>query len=520
VNAPGNLGRYVKGGAAGVGAKVFGNSAAGQYFKGKQMDTQQAGRAAKFESVDKEKEVVKGKDAAWKKARIESMLKNPPTSDAGKAQQTALFEDMMGDKRLQASLGSKTVEGMWNANKKDYAEMSKDHPEKKDAFDTFKKSNAHYTGSTNLLHNYDDAKGLSDDALKNEGVQERLKKLRSTVKDKDSEGGYLSAYDAIAQGHEGAKKQSLMTSKPADWYEHMTDSELQNVDANALGKDGSEEVIQRGIQASLGAGDTKRANDIISQMGERYSSEKDPKKQAEILSTMDSTAGMLRDSQLSGSGTALAHLGNTRAAKEREVPPPPARLREKEDGEAFADGMKNASKERKTSTVSQLTNQEVTANQEIEAAKTKRTEVTGGKATQIQTELEALTQALSQARTKIDKELQDKTSSLSQQFATANRELSAVSKNPAAFQSWKDEAQKKVDEVKTQLDNAKKQSSFGEDRAKAVENDERVQKIKIEIESKSKQLPEDMSEVKALNQRISDLTEHIKQLSVARAKLK
>ncbi|NQV89967.1 hypothetical protein HQ487_01005, partial [Candidatus Uhrbacteria bacterium] len=40
VNAPGNLGRYVKGGAAGVGAKVFGNSAAGQYFKGKQMDTQ------------------------------------------------------------------------------------------------------------------------------------------------------------------------------------------------------------------------------------------------------------------------------------------------------------------------------------------------------------------------------------------------------------------------------------------------------------------------------------------------
>lgn len=313
------------------------------------MDTQQAGRAVRFESLDKEKEVIKGKDSNWKQARIESMLKNPPTSDAGKAQMSALFEDVMGDKRLQKQLKPETVQELWDKQGKDYGTMVEDHPEKKAAYDAFRKSNAHITGAmgdNKLTWDADDAKGLHADAWRDDTVRSKMGSIATTIK-KDG-GGTLTALEAAQAGHYGdAAQNSVVASSKV---------EQMNV--------GDE--MESHMQAALMSGNEKKQNEVITSVADRYKTAT-PEDRRKMDASMERMKNSMAKRHGEGTAkTAFETFNTARAGVEAVGLAPPPMLGEGENVNQFVnDNFAGASTERVAHSIGAYASQESDIEKEI-----------------------------------------------------------------------------------------------------------------------------------------------------------
>ena len=210
---------------------ALGDNAVGRYFKGKQADLELGVRATKFEGVNKEKEAMKDKSREWKKGQIESMLKSPPKTQAGQDAQAALFEEMMADKRLQKDLGRDTVQKLWKSQGSKYKDMAKGNAAKSGDLESFEKANADFTGSTHLIKDAEDTKGLAAGAWQDKTVQDRASGITTTFK---GEGGRaLSALEAARAGHYGVDAQKAAV-KGADVTKMDVGKQMEDQFALAL----------------------------------------------------------------------------------------------------------------------------------------------------------------------------------------------------------------------------------------------------------------------------------------------
>ncbi|MBI4592307.1 hypothetical protein HY733_02565 [Candidatus Uhrbacteria bacterium] len=503
--------------------------------------------------TNKVKEAMKGKSRAEKLALMQSYAtqvgKGASLSVNEDAQYKALLDEAMSDKRMQKEArATGLLQKAWEQKGNQFEQDNRHDSAKLDQINDFKKSNADITKSAGLISTWEDVKNLSDDALKDEQVRERLKHVKSDVRGTDGE--LISAYDAVAKGVGGAgdtKKQALTTAA-GERFERMTDTELARVSVKTLTDQSTVDGMRKAFEAAMRSGDSNRAQALITGMGDRYKNEKDATKKMSMLSAIDATAGSLKGAKTKEADNALRHLDRVRTTIERESPPPISKLEEGESGEAYAQQMKNASPARIASAFNVLSQQMVNTKQEVDQKVTQRDNIVGEKKAAIQSELEALAKTLAESRANIDKELKDKTKNLQIQWLAATRKFDlmednlkkAVKKNadnqrdPVLTESQKNEsaqelnkavqekqkAEQEANALREEFRAARSKSDIPADREKAVESDERVKKIQVEIETKTKQLtglkPEEMAEVKALNERIGVLTAHIEQIGKAR----
>lgn len=217
------------------------------------------------------------------------------------AQATAILEEAMTDDKLAEQLrASGALEKLWKKYGKNLEEKSSYDPAKKKTVKNFKRNNADITGSVDSIEKWEDAQDLTEDALRDGKVQERLKKIKSKVKGKDGE--FLNAYEAIEQGHAGIKKQDAISSSDGSMrYLNMGSEALNRVEVDEFDPDesgaggASPEVLQKALVAAVEAGKTGRAEEIVQQMGSRYTNEKDPEKKKAMLTTMQSSINAHKD---------------------------------------------------------------------------------------------------------------------------------------------------------------------------------------------------------------------------------
>jgi hypothetical protein len=508
-----------------AGARVGGDTVVGKWARGKAIDVQTQHRAEQFKDVDTEKEAMKTKGSTWKKNRMEQNLRNPPSSDKGRAQDIALFEEMMGDKQMQKDLGREKVEQLWQRHGANYRKMANGNSAKTADINGFEKTNADFVLKAKSpeekqkwlernVKNADDIKGLANGAWGDADVQARAANIQTT-----HGGESMTALEAAKRGHYGvdAKTNANTTPPPK--------------------REGSQEHLIHEVDHALGSGDTDHAKELVSKMGEKFHATDNTDEKLEMLRTMDNTIGKLEQSKSPGAAGVIKRLKNVRETAERvwQAPAETDRLEKGETGEAYAREMKNASPVRKANAVDVLNKQETKVQQQKTQVENERVRVTSDKQAVLATEIENLASTLAQARAKVEKELMDNTRKLQTDWLAAVEKKDTLAKkskedqkNPALMDNWKkesaDEAQKAsevADALKAQLDAAKAKSDMPDDRKKAAEDDERVKAIRVELEEKkTKGIDEkNDADLQALTAQIKDLSKHLVEIQSARNKL-
>lgn len=301
-----DIGSSAKKGAWGAVGAAGGSTFIGKWGRGKKADVALKQRAMQFEDVNKEKDAMKDKDRDWKKTRILDNQKNPPTSDRGRAQDIALFEEMMGDKRLQKELGRDKVQELWKSHGSKYEDMAKGNVAKTEDLKGFKKKYAHITGSVDKIKDVDDVRGLSADAWTDEAVREKAIGIKTSFekgKDKDGKKTYMNAFEAAQAGLIG-----------------NTDV-LQAV--TAAGKIDTSSQVEKTFTEALGRGDKKAADSAVTQIETKYNnsgtSEEDRQKMARSMDRMRAAAAQMGKGGGSKATTAndvLANLNTKRKGME------------------------------------------------------------------------------------------------------------------------------------------------------------------------------------------------------------
>ncbi|MBI4435464.1 hypothetical protein HY630_02235 [Candidatus Uhrbacteria bacterium] len=258
----------------------------GRYMKGKQADIEQGIRVAKFGGVNKEKEAMKNKDRDWKKGQIESMLKSEPRSQAGKDRMAALFEEMMGDKRLQKDLGRDKVEALWKSQGAKYKDMAKGNVAKTADIEGFEKTNADFTKSTHLIKDADDTKGLAADAWQDKAVQERAGRIPTTIK---KDGKTLTALEAAREGHYGVDAQKAA----------IKGTDVSKLDIGTQ--------MEEQFEAALRSHDKDSAMKVVDQMQAKYT--------AAGTSEQDRQRMALSMDRMRAANDKMSRGGNTTAAE-------------------------------------------------------------------------------------------------------------------------------------------------------------------------------------------------------------
>ena len=349
-----DAGAAARGAAWGAVGAVGGKTFVGKFGRGKQMDTAQEARVMKFKDVNQEKEAMKDKGRPWMQQRIQDNLKNPPSSDKGRAQDLALFESMMGDKRLQKDLGSDTVEALWKRHGTKYGEMAKGNAAKTGDLEDFKKKYANITGSTHLIKNADDTKGLAAGAWQDSDVQERAGRIQTTFKGKDGQKN-LNALEAAREGHYGIEAQQAA----------IKGTDVTKLD---VGKQ-----MEGQFEAALQMKDKGSADAVIKQMQVKYTdagtTEQDRQKMALSMDRMRAAADKMGKGGNTTAAESLTAFDATRKGMETKsgfgVPPAP---QTGESGEGYVNkNYGQASKERMDHGVDHFTQKETAVNSAIEA---------------------------------------------------------------------------------------------------------------------------------------------------------
>jgi hypothetical protein len=250
------------------------------------------------------------------KTFAEQGKKGLPLSVKDDAQYKALLDETMGDKRMQkeARAGDLLAEA-WKQKGQEFQNDNRHDASKLDQINDFKKVNADITKSSGLIVDWDDAKGLNDDALKDADVQTRLREVKSTVKGIDDK--FMNAFDAIEGGYAGVAKQKALSTGEAERYERMNDQELARVSVKMLSEQSTSQGIARAIEASMRTGDEGRARTLMSHLGARVQGGKTPSDREQAFSAMRGAAGSVNNMQRSA-GTTTHFNRVTRAAAETE----------------------------------------------------------------------------------------------------------------------------------------------------------------------------------------------------------
>lgn len=266
---------------------------------------------ARTEDMKTAKEGMKGKSREEKldlmKTYANQISRGGSLSVKEDAQYKALLDETMSDKRMEKEArATGLLKTVWEQKGQEFENDNRHDAAKLDQINSFKKANADITKSSGLIDNWDDAKDLNDDALKDKDVQEKLKKVQSTVRNTVT-GGFYSAYEAIELGHAGDKKQkALVRQDEGERYERMTDTELARVSVDKLGTSSSSEGIRKAIEAAMRAGDESRARSLMSHLGARVNGAKDPGERMQLISVMRQTVGNVKD--LKSSNGTKEHL--------------------------------------------------------------------------------------------------------------------------------------------------------------------------------------------------------------------
>ncbi|MCR4314244.1 MAG: hypothetical protein NUV84_03290 [Candidatus Uhrbacteria bacterium] len=336
--------------------EVLGDNAFGRYFKGKKADLELGVNAKKFEGVNKEKEAMKDKSRDWKKGQIESMIKSPPRTQAGQDAMTALFEEVMADKRLQMELGPDGMKKLWASQGKKYEDMSKGNADKEENLKGFKKKYAHVTGSIDMLKEADDMKGLAADAWTDEAVREKARRTTTTFekgKDKDGNKIYMNAFEAAQAGL-------------------MGDKLVQNA-ANEVATVDTSSINEKEFGIGLQAGDTNTARMVMERMESDYTnsatSEADRERMARSMDRMRAAAEKMGNGGNAKANEILASFNTKRKGMETTagfgLPPVP---QTGESGEKYVESnYGQANNDRLDHGVKHFTSQETAANSAVTA---------------------------------------------------------------------------------------------------------------------------------------------------------
>jgi len=510
--------------AEGRGSGAIGRWRADRERKKADILSQSAGQG-----VEEQKGKLKDMTRQRKTDMAKRFLDSPPSSVAGEAQATALYEEMLGDSQMQKDLGQDRVKKMHEQYGDKYKKMFGHDSAKMGAVKSFEKANVHYSGAgLDSIDSYEDVKGLSDAALQNPEVREHLKKIQSTHLGDDKKP--LSAYDALVQGREGNKKAAAIGLKPGDRFATMSKDDLRLADVGELGSTGSTMSIRQGIDLAMADGDTKRAESLISSLASRYTAE--GTSDADRLDLLQHMNGLRAEFDTKKGRVTAGGRGNAKMLKrlnalqevaEGRVPPPMDLLDEGQSGDAYGAKMNLASEGQRQQAAEHLSTQQSIKNQELSERTKARDELVSGRRSGIEDSLRKLTESLEQARVKIDKDLLDKTESIRAEYVRARQQADHVKTQPGTPKKWVDEAEEKANALLAQLNAAKSQSVMPDARKRAVEKDEVVVKLKAQIEAKAAELkefnPEEVEEVKELNQRIAALQTHLSEIETARDKM-
>lgn len=284
---------------AGAIGGALGDNAAGRFFKGKQKDIEQRARAEQFAGVNKEKEAMKNKDRPWMQGQLESMIKNPPSTQTGQDAMTALFEEAMKDPRFQKDLLAKDPDAMkklWASQGKKYEGMAKGNAAKTADLEGFKKKYAHVTGAVDELENADDMKGLAASAWGDGAIQDKASRMKTIIN-----GRTLTALEAAREGHYGedAKKAAVKGSS------------LENLEGAQL---------ETQFKAALDVGDKQSAESVITNIERRYSDNAtSPEDRARLARSMDRMRAAAERTNNPSARGALSTLNTARGGMETTI---------------------------------------------------------------------------------------------------------------------------------------------------------------------------------------------------------
>ncbi len=304
----------IRGRAAGAAAWAGGDTFAGKYFRGKQLDIAHESKARSVEGIDSERTAMKDRSRAWKQERIEANLRNPPSTERGKEQMAALFEEVMSDGRLQKELLARDPDAMkklWANQGASYADSVQGNASKMADLEGFKKKYAHITGSAGLLKDADDTKGLAADAWEDSAVQAKAGRIPTTFKKGDRA---LSALEAAREGFYGEDAQRAA----------IRGTKVERMDVG--------EQMEGHFESALQAGDQGSANAVIAQMQARYTdgatTEQERQKMARSMDRMRAAADKLGRDGNSTAADSLVAFDAARKGMEAKVgfglPPAPA----------------------------------------------------------------------------------------------------------------------------------------------------------------------------------------------------
>lgn len=512
-------------------AKKHGNSAYGRWRAASKNKKADVLAQAAGSNVQDEAEKLKGQTRAQKtdSAKRLADMKGMPTSIQGEAKGLAAYGDMINDPTLQKEMGADRVEAMHNKYGSRYKKLNAGDAAKSGGIKSFEKANAHYSGvDLNEIDSWDDAKNLSEGALKDPKVREHLKKLKSpNTKGKNKKP--MSAYDSLLAGNEGNKKAAAVGLNPADRFEMKTDNQLNAVPVSDLVKNGGPAAMGIAAAAATDSGDLKRAQALITNLSHKYTSgTTSPAQKLEILGKLDALGAKFSADKGIGTskgrdnGRMLKHLNRLRGAAEDKVTPPVREFGEGQSGADYAKEYRNASDERKGQARGAMRGHIESKTDEKKKATDERDALVNGHSgnkDKLIAEIKIIEDdggTLEKARQAAHKELGDKANELGQRYQKAQKRADFVKTQPGNLKKDVDDAQSEAEALFAQHKAAKAEAFHGTTANKrAVENHDSVIKVKVERDQKVKQMneinPDEMEDVKKLGERIGVLTEHIKQ---------
>ncbi len=482
-------------------------------------------QADKMKKMSREGKVGLAKQYADQVARGDNLSVNE------QAQKTALFEEMMGDSRMQKDLGQDVVRTMYEQDGERYGQDVSHDAAKTGKLEGFRKANAHYSGiDMNKIESWDDAKNLSDAALQDSKVQEHLKGIGSSHTDKDK--NPLSAYDAIVQGREGNRKQGAIGLDPGARYAAMSPDELSRVSPGEIGKAGSVLALGQAVQGAAARGDGDRVKDMLDQMKTRYlDAGSSDEERIEILDQLEGLEPDLKRGDgvwksMRGESKTGKHLDNTMKgiSRGRGGPPPIVPFNEGMDGKEFAQGFSkdHTRRENQKSSLRGLAKSKGSELTALEGERDGISEIFGPEREAINTQMQAAAANIQVARGAAQKQLRQETEKTRQEFQKAYQKLQSVLSDPASTDAQKTSAKESSDSALVAHTQSARASKIGTaENRKAVASNSQVKKMEEafdEVESERKELDEmveNSDEYKKVMRRIEATREHIKQAEEA-----
>jgi len=455
------------------------------------------------QEMEKQKEGLKKMSRSRKTDLARRYLEKPPSSAAGSAEAMALYEEMLGDGKMQKDLGAERVKKMHEQYGGDYKKTFGHDAAKMASQGSFEKANAHYTGVdlNDSIKSTDDVKNLSKEALADERIQEHLKGLESGKTTQD--GSKMNMYEWVRAGGIDGEKAKIMQR-----------ADLGNVDAGKVVEGALENGDMSGVKQyageSMRLGDHDSARKMITELSKRYATASGAEKH-QIAAVMDQfgerlqargakgdedAAKSLKFLQFKRDGIEATHgFGDVPSASDSQTP-----------ADYLADNFAGASEERLDSGVKGLENEKV-------QKKLDRADLEGQRD-------EAMKKATDDAREKVFKKRQElreislrvrdaahKPVVVKRENVQLNEEYVADLRASGGSQEEIDTAVELLEEAKRELAQARREA------ASNYNNNEEIASARAEFKKMQEGLknlnPDEIEEVKKINDAIIALEEEI-----------